>query len=173
MNLRKRVEKLERLFKPAARRVAPTRDLTGMDWDKLLAEVDGALMDADADLVREIMALAHELAQEPWQNQTTKENLTAEGQEQPTPHFFIRWLCGLQDGSWRLPLPIPREVLEGFCRLHGAVYRRCEDCLCAVGNAIPYERCPVCQSERLATNLGGPWVLERRPEGATGKRPRK
>jgi hypothetical protein len=176
MNLRKRVEKLELRCKPTALRVS-TRDLSGLEWPKLLAEVYGALLPADADLFRQIMALAEERAQVPWHNETTKEMyLTEDGQEQPTPHFFITWLWGLHAGSWRLPQPLPREVLEGFCRLRGAVFRRCEDCLSALGNARSYDHCPVCQSQRIAVNMGGPnaaWVYTPGPHRRTGKRVKK
>jgi hypothetical protein len=179
MNLRKRVEKLERVFKPTAPRVS-TRDLTGVEWEELLAAVDGALMPADADLVQQIRALVEELAKVPWRNQTTKElYLTEDGQEQPTPHFFCYWLWGLQAGSWRLPDPIPREVLEGFCRLHGAVLRRCEDCLSAFGNACSYQHCPVCQSTRIsvkkliAPSCDAAWQYAPRPERAMAKSAKK
>jgi hypothetical protein len=156
MKLHKRLEKLERHWKTKAVPVA-TRDLTGVEWEKVLAEVDSALAPADMDLVDQIMSFTRERAQVTWHNESTGERyLTDDGQEQPTPHFFIRWLWGLTEGCWRLPEPLPREVLEGFCCLRGTIVRRCEDCLSALGNGRSYEQCPVCQSERLSvSNMSG------------------
>jgi hypothetical protein len=156
MSLRKRLERLENRLQVKALPVA-TRELTGMEWNQLLAEVDAAMQRTDTDLIKQIMTFTEELGQVVWQNEMTGEKyLTDEGHEQPTPHFFIRWLWGLHDGSWRLPDPVPRAVLEGFVSLRGAVLWRCEDCLTALGNGRLYDRCPVCQSMRLAVrNLSG------------------
>jgi hypothetical protein len=72
-------------------------------------------------------------------------------------HFFVYWLWGLQEGSWALPVPVPRAVLEGFTSRCGCVLWRCEDCLTGMGNGSRYNACPVCGSaNRSQKKLSGP-----------------
>jgi hypothetical protein len=159
MNLHKRLEKLERLAKPAARKV-PTRDMTGVAWKELLNAVGESIDAADEDLAKEILRLVAEAAKVPWHNLTTKEKyLDDQGQEIPTPHYFVIWLWGLEVGSWRLPPRLSREILQGFCRPYGAVLCRCEDCLAAFGNNQLFTECPVCHGSRLSCKYlaGPPW----------------
>jgi hypothetical protein len=69
-------------------------------------------------------------------------------------------LLGLQHGSWSLPDPMPRSVLENFARRHGCVLRRCEDCRMGLPNGVViFQTCPVCGSSRLSHKKisGPPW----------------
>jgi hypothetical protein len=170
MNIRRRLEKLELLARPVASKVA-NRDMKGVAWKELVKAVNEAIDDADVDLYAEILDLLEERAKEPLRDPITKvKDLDDEGREIPTPHFFTIWLWGLQEGSWRLPARLPREVLQGFCRRHGAVLFRCENCLLGLGNARLYAECPVCHSAEISCkNLGGPpwdslWVYTPRPK---------
>jgi hypothetical protein len=139
----------------------PTRSLQGCTHDAIWDAVEAAIDPADQDVVERIAAHVRELAAVPWQNQTTKEKyLDEDGKVQPTPHFFIFWLWGLEAGSWNLPKRIPRAVLEGFDSRWGAVLHRCEDCRTGLGNGHgPFSTCPVCGGGQLSCKKlsGPPW----------------
>jgi hypothetical protein len=159
MNLRKRLERLELLVKPVAGRVC-NRDMKCIPWEELLKTVEDAVASADDDLLTEILGLVEAHGKESGQNQTSKEtHLDPQDREITPPHFFVIWLWGLEEGSWRLPARLPRELLEGFCRPYGCVLFRCEDCLTGLGNARLYAECPVCHSVRISCKKlsGPPW----------------
>ena len=154
MNLKNRVgrllaqaQKRERL----QRGKSVTRLLTGLEWEAVLDAVDKAIDPADQDLIAAIEAHVEEAARTALRHPTTGGPWHDESGEQLyQTHFFLYWLMGLRTGSWALPNPIPRAVLEGFNARYGCVLWRCEDCLTGLGNASRYSACPVCGSSNLS-----------------------
>jgi hypothetical protein len=128
---------------------------------KAICDAVGAALDpADGDLAASILALVDEAAKTPREAPPRNSEAWYEGCEQEfETHFFVYWLWGLAEGSWALPTPIPRSVLEGFNSRRGCVLWRCEDCLTGLGNGSRYASCPVCGSGNLShkTLSGPPW----------------
>jgi hypothetical protein len=157
MRLAGRVGKLEALEAAAkAGRGGATRLLKGLEWEAVLQAVEGALDDADAAMLDAILAHVEEAARTPRGPPGDRDE---EGNPIYDTHFFEYWLWGLQEGSWALPQPIPRAVLEGFNSRCGCVLWRCEDCRTGLGNGRRYGSCPVCGSANLSHKKlsGPPW----------------
>src|SRR5262245_34457945 len=143
------------LAAPAAPGPPRTRLLKGLEWKAVLEAVWAALDPADADLFGAIHAHVEERARTP------RTNSRGDGPERDGQgnvlfevHHFVYWLWGLEEGSWALPEPIPRAVLEGFRGLYGRVAWRCEDCRTALANGRRYAACPACGSHRSLKGLG-------------------
>jgi hypothetical protein len=135
-----------------------TRLLKGLEFDAVCDAVEAAIDPADQDLLESILAQVEEAAKTRREAPSRNSDAWYEGCEQEyETHFFVYWLWGLSEGSWALPEPIPRAVLEGFNARCGCVLRRCEDCLTGLGNGSRYSACPVCGSDHLShKKLYGP-----------------
>jgi len=126
----------------------------------VLDAVGGAIADADEDLVTAILAHVDEAARTPREAPPRGSEFWYEGCEQEfQAHFFVYWLWGLTEGSWALPTPMPRAVLEGFNSRCGCVLWRCEACLTGLRNGSRYPLCPACGSASLSQKKlsGPPW----------------
>ena len=161
MNLNNRVSRLldeARGRERARRRKGTTRLLKGLEYEAVLNAVEAALDDADADLVESILGFVEKAAQTLREPPPQGSDNWYEGCEKEfETHFFVYWLWGLSEGSWALPTPMPRSLLEGFNSRYGCVLWRCEDCLTGLGNGSRYATCPVCGSENLSQKkLYGP-----------------
>src|SRR5258708_155240 len=102
-----------------------TRCLKGMDIGAVCAAVDAAINVGDQDVITAIVAhvekaarkpLAHPRTGGPWYDD--------DGEQLFETHGFVYWLAGLQVGSWALPEPLPRPVLETFNAENALVFRR-------------------------------------------------
>ena len=125
--------------------------MKGVAWQELFKAVGEGIDSADEDLAREILRLVAEAAKVPWHNQTTKEKyLDDKGEEIPTPHFFVIWLWGLAEGSWRLP---PHYHVKSFKDFADPTAWYCF----AVRTAWPLLATPAyTRNVRYATALGYP-----------------
>src|SRR5215472_9922905 len=136
MNLDKRVDRLlekARGRNRAGRGKGRTRLLAGLGTDAVFDALDAALDAADEDILNSVVGFAEEAARTPLRHPTTGGPWYDDGGNQLfDTHFFVSWLRGLREGSWALPEPTPRAVLEGFNARHGCVLWRCEDCLTAL-----------------------------------------
>jgi hypothetical protein len=161
MSLGRRLERLETEYAlDGGGLPGKTRSLKGLPWPEVCEAVLAAIDPADEDLFEAIHThvetAAHTLREAP----SRKSDAWYEGCEQEFEvHFFVYWLWGLPVGSWALPEPVPRAVLEGFNARYGCVLARCEDCLTGLGNGNRYSTCPVCGSEYLSCKKlsGPPW----------------
>jgi hypothetical protein len=125
--------------------------LTGLSLEEVIDAVDAAINPDDEDLAKLIVALVEEAASTLREPLPRGSEFWYEGCEQESEtHYFMWWLAGLQAGSWCLPVPIPRAVLEGFRDRKGSISWRCEDCLTALANGARYSVCPTCGSCNLS-----------------------
>jgi hypothetical protein len=137
-----------------------TRLLKGATAEAVLDAVGEAIDPADEDVATSILAHVDEAARTPREAPPRGSEFWYEGCEQEfQTHFFVYWLWGLAEGSWALPAPMPRAVLEGFNSRCGCVLWRCEGCLTGLGNGGRYPLCPVCGSTNLSSKKlsGPPW----------------
>jgi hypothetical protein len=129
-----------------------TRCLKGLPWEQVVDAVLGAVEPGDGDLLESILAHVEERGKVQVLEPSTLEPMVdGDGKPVCETHYFFYWLWGLQEGSWNLPVPLPRVVLEGFNARHCAILWRCEDCRTALANAREKWRglpCPVCGSAR-------------------------
>jgi hypothetical protein len=135
-----------------------TQLLKGQTHDAVCDAVAAAIDPADEDVFASILAHLEKAAQTPREAPSRASDAWYEGcEEEFDTHFFVYWLWGLAEGSWALPSPVPRAVLEGFNTPCGCVLWRCEDCLTGLGNGSRYASCPVCGSANLShKKLYGP-----------------
>ncbi len=83
--------------------------LTGMEWDGVLEAVGGSLNEADEDVCNSILNHVAEAARTPRQHPMKGGPLhDDDGNLVHETHFFVYWLMGLREGSWSLPVLIPR-----------------------------------------------------------------
>jgi hypothetical protein len=134
--------------------------------------------DADEDVLDSILNFVEQAARTPRTPPPRESEYWYEGCEQESEtQFFVYWLWGLAEGSWALPTPIPRSVLEGFNSRYGCVLWRCEECLTGLGNGSRHASCPVCGSGNLShKKLSGPsgsahWQYTPLPPVTRGSRP--
>jgi len=120
-----------------------TRSLRGLETDAILDAVEAAVSPDDDELYERL-----------WDHVEVAD-------DQGDTHYFLHWVWGLQEGSWALPVPMPRAVLEGFDRNCGCTLFRCETCKTGLGNARYYAACPTCGASRDRISMkklsGPPW----------------
>jgi hypothetical protein len=137
-----------------------TRLLKGLEFDAVCDAVEAAIDPADEDLLESILTHCDAAAERPLHDPPLSPNhdyFYPGCNEERDVHFFLYWLWGLEIGSWALPDPMPRAVLEGFNAPCGCVLWRCEDCLTGLGNGSRHSACPVCGSDNLShKKLSGP-----------------
>jgi hypothetical protein len=121
-----------------------------MEWEPLLALVEATFDEKDEGLFTELLAELERVQKEPERHPGTQEVIKDDdGQVVYKMHAFVSWLYGLQTGSFRLPVRMPREILQGFMG-NPWLLCRCEDCLAWLPNLFQLSwLCPVCGGETI------------------------
>jgi hypothetical protein len=135
-----------------------TRSLKGLAWGDVLQAVEAAIDEADGDVVESILGHVEVAARTLREAPSRASPYWYEGcEEEYETHFFVHWLHGLAEGSWSLPLRMPRILLEGFNSRHGCVMWRCESCMTGLGNGLigqghigGWSSCPVCGATNIS-----------------------